>query len=377
MRSTMEGATRSLDTADMLKARSRSSFFRKGVTLAVLSGIMYGLYTGFITLAEGQGIWGAWFGGQAALSAFAVTFILASLASGINDLLSGVWSLIFAAVHGELGDFARTCASKPGRVMMLCAIVGGPGGATLYVVALNMATAAGAPGIIVPVAALNVAVGAVLSRFFFKQELNARMVAGIAICLACCGVIGGTSFGNVGTQALVACLFAFGAAICWGFEGCVAGYGTALIDFNVGITIRQITSGLVTLLVLVPVLCCVDGGGMGLYGQLLEGALSDPSTALLLVSGFFAMYAYSLWYKGNSMCGTALGMACNGMYSFWGPLFIWVINGALNLGGAAEAYPPLMPVQWIAAAVMAFGIFVIATDPFAFLARKREGEVRR
>ena len=63
------------------------------------------------------------------------------------------------------------------------------------------------------------------------------------------------------------------------------------------------------------------------------------------------------------MCGTALGMACNGMYAFWGPLFIWLLMGALNAGGMSGSYPPLTVMQWIGAIVMVAGIFLIAVDP--------------
>ena len=336
-----------------------------------MSGVCYGLYNGFLTLGETQGIWADWFGGNIVLSSFTVVFVLASLASAVNDTISGVWSIILVALHGEFGDFLKTFKTKPGRVMMLCAIVGGPGAATLYVIALNMASAAGNPGIIVPIAALNVAVGAILGRIMFKQELNGRMVLGIIICLCCCAVIGGTSFTNIGMGGIIACLFAFGAAICWGFEGCVAGFGTTLIDYNIGITIRQITAGLSELLILVPILCLFSGD-IGQYPDLVASAFTTPAIFIFLISGFFSIPAYSLWYKGNSMCGAALGMACNGMYSFWAPLFIWVINGLLNLGGVAEAYPPLAPIQWVAAIVMAFGIFVIATNPFTMFKKNKE-----
>ena len=69
----------------------------RGIAFAVASGICYGLYTGFLTLAETQGVWGEWFAGSTwgngneALSAFAITFTLAALAAGINDLFSGIW----------------------------------------------------------------------------------------------------------------------------------------------------------------------------------------------------------------------------------------------------------------------------------------------
>jgi len=46
----------------------------------------------------------------------------------------------------------------------------------------------------VPIAALNCAIGAVLGRVFFKQELNAHKIVGILICLLAATIIGGTSF---------------------------------------------------------------------------------------------------------------------------------------------------------------------------------------
>ena len=351
-----------------LRSERRKRYFARGVTFAVASGICYGLYTGFLTLAETQGVWGEWFAGgewgdgQPALGAFAITFALAALAAGLNDFFSGVWSLAVCAKNRQLGDLFKTLKTKPGRIMALCAVVGGPLATIAYIIGLNSATAAGNPGVIVPIAALNCAIGAVLGRVFFKQELNAHKVVGIAVCLVAGAVIGGTSFASIGSEALVGCLFAFIAAFGWGFEGCVAGFGTILIDYRIGIAIRQCTAGLLELLVMFPIFAII-GEGLGGFGAIAGAALSSPALAVFVVSGFFAMPAYSFWYKGNSMCGAALGMACNGMYAFWGPFFIWVIMGLLNIGGMAADYPPLAPIQWVGALVMVAGIFLIAVDP--------------
>ena len=351
-----------------LRSERRKRYFARGVTFAVASGICYGLYTGFLTLAETQGVWGEWFAGgewgdgQPALGAFAITFALAALAAGLNDFFSGVWSLAVCAKNRQLGDLFKTLKTKPGRIMALCAVVGGPLATIAYIIGLNSATAAGNPGVIVPIAALNCAIGAVLGRVFFKQELNAHKVVGIAVCLVAGAVIGGTSFASIGSEALVGCLFAFIAAFGWGFEGCVAGFGTILIDYRIGIAIRQCTAGLLELLVMFPIFAII-GEGLGGLGAIAGAALSSPALAVFVVSGFFAMPAYSFWYKGNSMCGAALGMACNGMYAFWGPFFIWVIMGLLNIGGMAADYPPLAPIQWVGALVMVAGIFLIAVDP--------------
>lgn len=362
-----------------LREERKRKYFVRGIAFAVASGICYGLYTGFLTLAETQGVWGEWFAGaewgngQAALSAFVITFALAALAAGINDLISGIWSVLVCAKNRQLGDFWKTMKSKPGLVMMVCAAIGGPFATIAYIIGLNSATAAGNPGVIVPIAALNCAIGAVLGRIFFKQTLNAHKVVGIAICLLAAALIGGTSFAAMGPEALMGCLFAFLAAFGWGFEGCVAGFGTILIDYRIGIAIRQVTAGVLELFVVFPLLM-VFGGGMELLGAVSSAAATSPALLFFLISGFFAMPAFSFWYKGNSMCGTALGMACNGMYAFWGPFFIWIIMGVLNIGGMAADYPPLSSAQWIGALIMVAGIFCIAVNPAELLrSKKKEG----
>ena len=362
-----------------LRADRRRKYFVRGVAFAIASGICYGMYTGVITLAETQGVWGEWFAGgewgagKPALSAFMITFVLAALAAGINDFFSGIWSLLVCAKNRQLGDFWKTIKTRPGLIMMVCAAVGGPIATTAYIIGLNAATAAGNPGVIVPIAALNCAIGAVLGRVFFKQELNAHKIVGILICLFAAALIGGTSFAAMGPEALLGCLFAFIAAFGWGFEGCVAGFGTILIDYRIGIAIRQVTAGILELFVMFPLLACI-GGGIGSIPEIAGAAISDPALLIFVISGFFAMPAFSFWYKGNSMCGAALGMACNGMYAFWGPFFIWLILGVLNIGGMSASYPPLTPVQWVGALIMVAGIFCIAVDP-SRLFRKTEEEV--
>ena len=360
-----------------LRAERRRKYLIRGIIFAIASGMCYGLYTGFLTLAETQGVWGEWFAGgewgdgKDALSAFSITFLLAALAAGINDFISGIWSVLACAKNHQLGDFWKTMKTKPGWIMMLCAAIGGPIATIAYVIGLNSATAAGNPGVIVPIAALNCAIGAVLGRVFFKQALAGHMIVGILVCLFAAALIGGTSFAAIGSEALVGCLFAFIAAFGWGFEGCVAGFGTILIDYRIGIAIRQVTSGILTLFVAFPLLAVI-GGEFQTAIELVPAALTSPAMLILVISGFFAMPAFSFWYKGNSMCGAALGMACNGMYAFWGPFFIWIIMGVLNLGGMAADYPPLEAVQWIGALIMIVGIFLIAVNP-ANLFRKSEG----
>ncbi|EOS80916.1 hypothetical protein C817_01252 [Dorea sp. 5-2] len=349
---------------DLAKAKYeelQSKFFKKGIKVAISSGICYGLYSAFLTLGMSRGVWADWFGpNSAALSAFVLTYVLGALGSAVNDTMGGILCLVESAAQGKLGDVARCVKTKPGIVMMLCGIIGGPISATAYVIGLQMAGP-----MVIPVTALCSAIGALLGYFIFKQELNLRMIIGIIICFIASAIIGGTSFNAIDSKVAFGCLIGFVSAFGWGIEGCVAGFGTSMIDNKIGVTIRQCTSGLVNMIVLIPILCVI-AGNIGLAPQLLKEAYTTPAIVFFIVSGLFCELSYSLWYKGNAMCGAALGMTCNGAYSFWGPFFCWILMGVI----CKESGWMLSPVQWLAAVIMFVGIFLIAMNPLDLFKRK-------
>ncbi|MEG0157240.1 MAG: hypothetical protein RR626_08220 [Anaerovoracaceae bacterium] len=347
----------------LAKQKLSSNFFKKGLMIAILSGMCYGLYSAFLTLGMTKGVWADWYGpNTAALSAFAITYLLGAVGSAVNDTCSAVWAFVMAAVKGKAGDFFRCLKTKPGRVMILAALIGGPISSTAYVVGLQMAGS-----IVIPITALCPAIGAILARILFKQELNKRMMLGIAICVMASFLIGSTSIGDDAPEGrLLGICIAFIAALGWGIEGCVAGYGTTMIDYEIGITIRQATSGLSNLIILVPIFGLIAGDAKMSIGLAVDAFTSGEAMMFFVVSGFFALFAYSLWYKGNSMCGAALGMACNGAYSFWGPFFCWLVLGVVcGIDGWA-----LPPIAWVAAIMMIFGILVIAMNPLDLFKKK-------
>lgn len=374
------------------KARARKAaqvrgFFTKGISIAILSGMLYGIYSACLLAATGSGEWANWYGDwytngtEATINGVLMSFVMAclilgALGSGINDFLSALWMMSKAGVKGKFRDFLRCLKSKPGAVMVICAIIGGPIASTAYLIALTMSGP-----IATPVSALCPAVGAIIGRFLFRQKLNARMVIGILICVLATFMIGSSAFSGieVNTQFLIGLGIAFIAALGWGIEGAVAGFGTSVMDYEIGITIRQTTSGIFTLGILTPTLFIV-AGNLGLYPTMLfeafQGPLLDPNTNLLasplvffLISGLMAGLSFGFWYKGNSMCGTALGMACNGGFSFWVPFFSFLICGLYlkwgYIDGALDVSTGyvLTAIQWAAAIVMVIGIFLIAVNP--------------
>ena len=348
------------------KQAQEKSYRKKGIFIALMSGFLYGGYTAFMTQGMATGVWVDYYGGTgvaAGLSAFALVYTLSAVGAAVNDICSAVWSLIYAAIIGRLGDFTRSINTKPGRILILAAIIGGPLASTAYVIGLQMAGS-----IIVPIAALNAAIGAIIGRIIYKQKLSGGMILGIVICFAAAVIIGlfgygipegglAGIFGNMSGEAVIGIIAAFCAALGWGIEGAVGGYACCMVDTEVAICIRQCTSGIVNAVILCSLLSLMGGDGIGSGLALVGHALADgPSIWMFFIGGVFASWSFKFWYKGASMCGAALGMGCNGTYAFWGPLYCLVVCGLIFGGdGWNIAWP-----GWVGAITMVIGIFVLA-----------------
>lgn len=349
--------TTSIPNTNVVTARKKlaSNFLRKGITIGIASGIAYGMYTAFLALGMTQGVLAKWYGPTSPLSLFAITYLLAALGTAITETTGALWALGYAIARGKGGDVFRCFKTKPGVAMAVGALMGGPIATTAYVIALQTAGS-----ISIPISALCPAIGAILARIFFKQKLSPRICLGIFICFMASFMIASNSLsGDAPDNMFLGICIAFIAAIGWGFEGCVCGYGTALIDSEIGIAIRQMTSSIANIFILMPIIAFMAGDTL-LAPELYWQALTDaPVMIWLALSGLFGALGRMLWYRGNSMCGSALGMACNGMFSFWAPLLCWLILGVFA-GIDGWGMPP---IAWIAAVIMAAGIFVIAMNP--------------
>ena len=343
-----------------MKRALDKQFYRNGIAVAIISGVCYGLFTAFLNLGMGRGVWAGWT--TDVLSVFTVTYIIGALGSTTMYFFSALSSVGLAALQGKLRDCLRSLSTKPARNLMLLGLLSGPLAGTAYVIALQKAGS-----IVIPITGLCPAIGAILARLFYKQPLGARTILGIVVCFGASVMIAGNSLGaGASDDMVVGIVMAFVAAFIWGLEGCVAGYSTAMLDYQIGITLRQFVGVLSNLLVVLPLLSILSGEGVTLAWRFFGQALSDGTSLwAFALSGFFAMFAYSLWYKGNSMCGAALGMACNATYAFWGPLFCWLILG-LGFGQSGWDIPL---IGWVSAVGMVLGIFIIAVDPRTLLKR--------
>ena len=344
------------------KIRMEKEFLKKGIIISLFSGVFYGLYSAFLTLGMSKGVWAHLYEINT-LDFFKTTIILSILGAGINDLMSVIWGFIKCFKSGKIEDFVLTMKSKPVLAIIIAASVGGPIASVAYTIALKLSGS-----IVIPIAALNTVIGSLISVIVFKKKLNIRAWIGIMICIFSSFIIGFDTFDITNLNGLFGVLIALIAAIGWGIEGVIASFETCLIDSDICILIRQLTSTILNIFILIISLVIFSEDGIHVFKNLLFVTISDINSIVFFVlSGFFTVYAFSFWYKGNSMCGTSIGMACNGTYAFWGPLFCWIIIELIfKISGYSISY-----VFGFSAILMAIGIFIMVINPIYYL-KKRE-----
>ncbi|EXG83880.1 putative membrane protein [Clostridium sp. ASBs410] len=316
---------------------ARKKFKAIGVTTGLISGLMYGLYTTFVLIA------GYYKPLAGAVGLFAAPYVT----SGLNDLFAGIWLTAYNVKTGRIREIGRSLRLFPGKIILIGSLVGGPIASGAYLMGLAMAGAYA-----IPISAMYILFGALFARIFLKQKIVPRVGIGMVICVVGAIVInwvkpeGSTNF-------TLGIICAFVAAIGWALEGVFAAYGSAMLDTDVVINIRQLLSGIVDLIVILPMV-----GGMGL----LKGTLFTlPPVMWLLVSGLCAAISYLCWYKSNSTIGCAMGMSLNITYAFWGVLFCILF-----------LKQPLTPTIIIGSIIIILGAVLVSVDPFELLIKKEE-----
>lgn len=312
-------------------------FRASGIRSGAISGLFYGLYSFLIIIVQGFDPL------STAVGILAAPFVMGA----INDFLGGCALLLNIVRTGKFHELARSLATKPGKIMLLGYILGGPVANGAYLVGLYLAGA-----FAIPISATTAAFGALFAALFLKQKLNARVIGGMTFC-----IIGAIIINMVKPEGApnftLGIILALVAAICWGLEGCISSFGGALLDSEVNVTLRQLVSGLVQLVIIVPLI-----GATGLFASMFS---SPFLLGLLLVSGTLVGISYTEWYRSNAMVGTAVGMSLNITYAFWGVLLsILFLNQAVT------------PTIVIGSITIIVGAVLVTTNPLDFF-RKNEG----
>jgi drug/metabolite transporter (DMT)-like permease len=289
------------ETAIMMKEKLNANFARKGVFTGLFSGCTWGMNSVLLGMALGL---------VPAMGEEAAIYSIPLAAACMNDTLAGLWLLIYNGGAGRFQEIMRSLKTFPGLMVCVAALLGGPIANGGYLLGISMA----GPAYALTITALYPLVGTILSRIFLKQEIVPRVWVGMLLSVIGAIVISDVQpEGQNSSNFYLGILFASLAALGWGAEAVLAVFGMSMIDPKIAINIRELVSGTVMAIFILPIV-----GGWAVISKVM----TLPGTfGAFAIAALAAGVSYLTWYKANTTIGVAKGMALNGSYVAWGVIF--------------------------------------------------------
>ena len=291
------------------------------------SGALWGLDTVILAIAL-------------ALTPFATDAHASLVSAALHDAICALILLIFMAMRGRLKDTWRAVHTRSGRAVMVAALLGGPIGMSGYLLAIDQIGA----GYTAIISTFYPALGTALAVAVLKERMRPRQVIALAVAI---GAIIATSYTStsVSGSALWGVLGALAAVAGWGCEAVILAWGMRddAVDNETALQIRETTSGLTYLVLVVPL-----GGALSSTGQ----ALTSPGAmGLVALAAAAGTASYLFYYKAIDLLGAARAMALNISYSAWAVLFAFLLQSIVPA-----------PVQIVLCVVILVGTVLAATE---------------
>ena len=286
-----------------LKAKQDQVFNRMGLAIGITSGFLWGVNNllfslGYAAIPEASIV--NMMGDNAAL--FAIPLACAA----INDSFAAIALTIFNVMRGMGQELWRTVKTKPGMIVCFAALLGGPIGQSCYF----LGSALAGPAYALTITALYPIIGCLLARVLLKQEINGRMWLGICLSVIGAVVVSYAPPSGDSPNFVLGLMFAGVSALCWGTEIVLAVFGMSMVDPDIAINLREITSGLLLSLIVLPFV-----GGWTVVDVVVH---TPKAITLLMAAGAAAGFSYLCWYSANNKIGCAKGMAMNSTFIIWG-----------------------------------------------------------
>lgn len=243
----------------------------------------------------------------------------AIVSSALHDVFCALWLLLYMGVRGRLKDTLAALKTRSGKVVMLGALLGGPLGMTGYVIAINNIGA----GYTAIISSFYPAFGTLMAVMLLKEKITAGRL--IALFVALGGIIAmgylsaDTTVVGDPTIGLIAAIV---TVVGWGSEAVLCAWGMRddAVDNETALQIRETTSAIVYLFVILPI-----------FGAWMFTWTSLPTfgVGVVALAALAGTASYLFYYKGIATIGAAKGMALNISYSAWAVLFGLILLGSV------------------------------------------------
>ena len=274
----------------------------------------------------------------------------------LHDVACALILLVYMGVRGRLTDTVKALRTRPGKSVIVAALLGGPIGMSGYLIAIDNI----GPGLTAIISTFYPALGTLLAFILLKERMAPRQIAALLVALGAIVATGwsATSEPIEGGNAILGVVGALACVIGWGSEAVILTWGMRdeAVDNEVALQIRETTSALVYLFVVAPI--------AGVFGFTLH-SLAHLSAGVVALAGLAGTASYLFYYKALSAIGASRGMALNISYSAWAIIF-------------ALAFPPhTIPTltQVICCIVILVGTVLAATSNWGDLLPKRTEKV--
>ena len=283
---------------------------KKGLIYGLISGTTWGLNGVILGMALAM----APFTGVSTLSLYAGPLASAAM----HDGFAGFWLFFYNLFTGRAREYFRTLRTRPGKIVVLAALFGGPIAMSGYLMGINMAGAS----YTLAITAMYPAVGAILAIFVLKEKIIPRIWAGIILCVGGAVIVGYVPPVGVFPNFYLGLAFSLLASLGWGMEGVLSTYGMDMVDPDIAIGIREATSFFVYLVGLLPLVA-----GLVVFWD----AFWQVSVYYVAGAGALGALSYWCWYRALNMTGVGRAMALNVTYSLWAVFFSWLLIPGFQL----------------------------------------------
>ncbi|MBP2664752.1 MAG: hypothetical protein H6Q71_2700 [Firmicutes bacterium] len=300
---------------EVLQAKQELSHTKKGLLSGVISGALWGLDGVILGMALAM----APFSGGSSLYAGPLA------GAAMHDGFAGFWLFLYNLFTGRWREYGRTLVTKPGMIVCLASLFGGPIAMSGYMLGINMAGASYA----LAITAMYPAVGAILAVFLLKEKITPRVWLGIILCIAGAIIVGYTPPEGDFPQFYLGLGLALLATFGWGMEGVLSTFGMDMVDPDIAIGIREAASFVVYLIGVLPI-----AAGLIVFWD----AFKEQSLYYVALAGLMGGLSYLLWYRALNMTGVGRAMALNITYALWAVFFGWLLTDlelTANLIGGA------------------------------------------